>query len=62
MIKNFNHIDEIKPFLHQFYRPIFKLEMMRMCQQREQWPEMFTYDDFNRYFLVDIHTNVVHLG
>jgi|GEM_PF-849159 len=62
VVKNFEQVDEIKPFVQQFYRPIFKLEMMRMCEQREQWPEMLSFDDFSRYFLVDIHTNIIHLG
>ena len=62
VIKNFQQVDEIKPFVQQFYRPIFKLEMMRMCEQREQWPEMLSFDDFSRYFLVDVHSNIIHLG
>lgn len=62
VIKNFDQVDEIKPFVQQFYRPIFKLEMMRMCEQREQWLEMLSFDAFSRYFLVDVHTNLVHLG
>lgn len=62
VVKNFERIDEIKPFVQQFYRPIFKLEMMRMCEQREQWPEMLSFDTFSRYFLVDVHTHIIHLG
>jgi hypothetical protein len=62
VIKNFEQVDEIKPFVQQFYRPIFKLEMMRMCEHREQWPKMLSFDDFSRYFLVDVHTNIIHLG
>jgi len=62
VIKNFEQVDEIKPFVQQFYRPIYKLEMMRMCEQREQWPEMLSFDAFSRYFLVDVHTNIIHLG
>lgn len=61
VIKNFNQVSEIKPFVQQFYRPIFKLEMMRMCEQREQWPEVLSFEDFSRYFLVDVHTNMLHL-
>lgn len=62
VIKNFHDINQIKPFVQQFYRPIFKLEMMRMCEQREQWPEMLSFDTFNRYFLMDVHTHIIHLG
>jgi len=61
VIKNFNQASEMKPFIKQFYRPIFKLEMMRMSEQRNQWPEVLSFEDFNRYFLVDVHTNMVHL-
>lgn len=62
VIKNFKQVEEIKPFVRQFYRPIFKLEMMRMCEQRDQWPEMLSFDTFSRYFLVDVHTHIIHLG
>lgn len=61
VVKNFYQSNEIKPFVKQFYRPIFKLEMMRMCENREQWPEMLSFEDFSRYFLVDLHTNLIHL-
>ena len=61
VIKNFNHLGEIKPFVKQFYRPIFKLEMMRMCEKREQWPDVLSFEDFSRYFLVDVHAKLIHL-
>jgi len=61
VIKNFTQLDEIKPFVKQFYRPMFKLEMMRMCEEREQWPEVLSFETFARYFLVDVHTNIIHL-
>lgn len=61
VIKNFNQANPITPFIRQFYRPIFKLEMMRMCEQREQWLELLSFENFNQYFLVDVHTNLIHL-
>jgi hypothetical protein len=61
IVKNFNDLTEIKPFLKQFYRPIFEAEMLRMCEDPEQWPEVDSYQTFTRYFAVDIHTQMIHL-
>ncbi|KTD22442.1 hypothetical protein [Legionella londiniensis] len=61
VVKNFNHLAEIKPFLKQYYQPIFKTEMLRMCDSAEQWPAVDSYETFNRYFAVEIHTQLVHL-
>ena len=61
IIKNFNALKEVHPFLKQYFRPIFKMEMMRVCEARSQWPKVDSFEDFSRYFLVDVHTHVVHL-
>ena len=61
VVKNFTGLSEIKPFVKHYYRPIFKAEMLRMCARSERWPDVDTFNTFNRYFSVEIHTQLVHL-
>lgn len=62
LVKNFNHPSEIKPFVKQYYRPIFKAEMLRMSAHQEQWPSVNSFQMFRRYFKMEIHTQLVHLS
>lgn len=62
IVKNFRNLSEIKPFLKEYYQPIFEAEMQRMCEEPEQWPDVDSYQAFSRYFAVDIHTQLVHLS
>lgn len=59
--KNFPDLSEIKPFLYANYQPIFDLEMMRMCDNKSQWPVIKSYEQFNQYFSVNIHTQLIDL-
>ena len=61
VVKNFEHLSEIKPFVKHYHRPIFKTEMMRMCNQKAQWPDVPSFETFSRYFAVEIHTQLIHL-
>lgn len=61
VIKNFKQLSEVKPFIDQYYRPIFRAEMLRMCDKEEQWPTVDTVQAFTRYFAVEIHTQLIHL-
>ncbi|MCH9756013.1 MAG: hypothetical protein K0U37_02315 [Gammaproteobacteria bacterium] len=61
IIKNFKALNEVHPFVKQYFHPIFKMEMMRVCESREQWPSVTSFEEFSHYFLIDIHTNLVHL-
>lgn len=61
VIKNFNKMDEIKPFLYQNYPTIFEVEMSRMGGDEFNWPKVDSYQSFKQYFKVDIHTQLVHL-
>jgi len=61
VVKNFNELSEVKPFINEHYRPIFKAEMSRMCDKEEQWPLVNSAQAFSRYFSVEIHTQVIHL-
>lgn len=61
VIKNFTQLSDIKSFIQQYYRPIFKAEMLRMCDRAELWPVVDTFETFCRYFSVEIHTQLIHL-
>ncbi|MDF1646929.1 MAG: hypothetical protein P1U61_08140 [Legionellaceae bacterium] len=61
IIKHFNALNEVHPFVKQYFLPIFKMEMMRVCDSKELWPTVNSFEDFSRYFLIDIHTNLIHL-
>ncbi len=62
LVKNFNSLADVKPFVNQYYKAIFKAEMYRMCDQTDIWPKVDSVEDFLRYFLVEIHTQLVHLN
>jgi hypothetical protein len=61
LVKNFNSNQEIKPFVQNYYRPIFKAEMLRICDAAQTWPEVDSFETFNRYFAVELHSQLVHL-
>ncbi len=61
VIKNFDKLNEIKPFLQAYYQPLFEAEMLRMCNKAEEWPAVDSYEAFSRYFAIDIHTQLIHL-
>jgi hypothetical protein len=62
LVKNFEHLADVKPFIQKYYRPIFKAEMLRMCTDADQWPEIDTFQTFRRYFAVEIHSQLIHLN
>ena len=62
LIKNFTSQQEIKPFVQHYYRPILKAEMLRIFDIAENWPNIESFEEFNRYFAVELHTQLVHLG
>lgn len=61
VVKNFDHLAEIKPFITHYYQPIYQAEMLRMSDCAEQWPEIDSFQKFSRYFFVEVHTQLVHL-
>lgn len=61
MIKNFPSIKEVKPFLKQYYKPIFETAMSRMSNHREEWPVVNSIQSFSQYFAIEIHTQLIHL-
>lgn len=61
VVKNFKQLSDVKPFIQHYYRPIFKAEMLRMCDKTEQWPVVDTFQTFNRHFAVELHSQLIHL-
>ena len=61
MVKNFSSLKEIKPFLKKYYKPIFETAMSRMSNQSEEWPKVNSFQSFNQYFEIEIHTQLIHL-
>lgn len=62
VVKNFPELSEIKEFISNNFLSIYKIEMHRMCDKTEQWPEVVTIDQFSQYFAVEIHSQLIHLS
>ena len=61
MVKNFNNLSEIKPFIQQYYRPIFTTAMSRISNKPELWPEINSFRAFSQYFSIEVHTQLIHM-
>lgn len=61
IVKNFSSSNQIKPFVEQYYKPIFETAMSRMSGHREHWPVVNSFKQFNQYFEIEIHTQLIHL-
>ena len=61
VIKNFKNLSDVKYFIQHHYQPIVKAEMLRLSDQADKWPQVDTFQEFSRYFDVEIHTQLVHL-
>ena len=61
VVKNFSELNQIKPFFKDYYLPVYEAEMSRMSDTPEQWPAINSFEAFNKYFAVEIHTRLVHL-
>lgn len=62
IVKNFKSAEAVSQFLKQYHRPIYKAEMYRMCDDKSSWPVVKGFEDFNRYFEVDVHQELIHLN
>lgn len=61
IVKNFQSLTDIKLFLKQYYPVIYEAEMLRMCDENEQWPYVDSYASFCKYFAIDVHTQIIRL-
>ncbi len=59
LLKNFNQLTEIKPFLQSHYKSLFTAGMSRLTNESEQWPKITSFQEFTHYFSVEIHTQLI---
>lgn len=62
VIKNLENLYDLKPFLRLYYYSIYEAEMQRMCDGLQDWLTIDSYQMFSRYFVIDMHTQLVHLN
>ena len=61
LVKKFDKLADIKPLVHRYCRPLLKQEFMKKAAQLIQWPSNSSIQMFNRYFAIEVHTQLVHL-
>lgn len=61
VVKNFSNLNDIKPFLKIKYQSLFSLAMSRMLGERKQYPLIASFEDFKKYFSIEIHTQLIYL-
>ena len=59
LVKNFSQLSEIKPFLRTCYPYLFETAMSRMSNNPQQWPKIHSFEEFGRYFKIEIHTQLI---
>ena len=59
VLKNFNNLDEIKPFIKSYYKSLFNTAMSRITINSRQWPKVSSFHEFNQYFSIEIHTQLI---
>lgn len=62
VIKNIENSDGLKLFLSHHYQTIFAAEMARMSDKAEEWPAIDSFQAFNRYFSIKLHSQLIHLS
>ncbi len=60
LIKHCDTLD-IKPLLKRYCRPLLQTNGMKQPAQVIQWPTLQSWRLFDRYFAVEVHTQLVHL-
>lgn len=62
IVKNFGEVEaDINAFMHHYYQEIYEAEMVRLSEMSETWPSLQSYHDFNQYFTVTAHPELIHL-
>lgn len=61
LVKNFNSLKEINPFLQNHYQLLFESAMKRITGEEEQWPKVNSFSSFSQYFAIEVHTQLKHL-
>lgn len=60
LVRTLDKLD-FKPLLQRYCKPLIKADLMKKAIQKIQWPTLQSWQMFNRYFAIEIHTQVVHL-
>lgn len=61
VVKNFKKSSDVKSFIKQYYYPLYITEMSRMSDKAHLWPVVDSFQKFNQYFTVELHTKLIHL-
>ncbi|KTD69741.1 hypothetical protein Lsan_0189 [Legionella santicrucis] len=61
LVRNFSNLTEIKPFIKKNFFSISATAMRHILDESEQWPVIDSFQVFNQYFAIDIHTQLIHL-
>lgn len=61
LVKRFDKLADLKPLVQKYCRPLLKQDFMKKAAQLIQWPSASAMQTFNRYFAIEVHTQVVHL-
>ncbi len=61
LVKNFEYLTDISPFIQHHYEPLVNAEMTRMSESAEDWPSVNSFTMFSEYFEVEIHSQLIHL-
>ncbi|MGV3740594.1 MAG: hypothetical protein ACO1N3_04820 [Gammaproteobacteria bacterium] len=61
LVKRFDKLADLKPLVQKYCRPLLKQDFMKKAAQLIQWPSASALQTFNRYFAIEVHTQLVHL-
>ncbi|MDP3559214.1 MAG: hypothetical protein Q8R79_02520 [Legionellaceae bacterium] len=60
VIKNFEKLSDVKPFLRHYYPSMYEAERLRIeSYGLQHWPYIDSYQMFSRFFVVELHTRLV---
>ncbi|KTD06139.1 hypothetical protein Lgra_2916 [Legionella gratiana] len=62
LVKSFSNLTEIKPFIKKNFLAISSTAMRYTLGESEQWPIIDSFQTFNQYFAIEIHTQLIHLA
>lgn len=61
LVKKFDRLADLKPLIFRYCKPLLRQEFMKKASQLIQWPSASSLQTFNRYFAIEVHTQLVHL-
>ena len=61
LVKKFERLADLKPLVQRYCRPLLRQDLIKKAAQLIQWPSGSSMQMFNRYFAIEVHTQLVHL-